>query len=299
MDTEVAYLGYKKYVPDVKYVYLNLSENNNILSACQYNEDYSPEDLIKTDNEEIISKLQSASAYDYYIYNKETDDISSGDIISKNYAAHIEDSPFIKELIENIKKDSILAAHPIGSYYWSSEDTNPAVLFGGTWEQIKDKFIYAQGSYSVGDTGGEETHTLTTSEMPSHTHTQNSHNHTQNSHNHTQNSHNHTQNAHGHNHNRGTDQRWSYNAGNGNYDDGRYPAWVGATGGSDNWVRASKYGTNFVADATATNNATTAVNNATTATNNATTAVNQSTGGGSAHNNMPPYIVAYCWRRTA
>ena len=24
-----------------------------------------------------------------------------------------------------------------------------------------------------------------------------------------------------------------------------------------------------------------------------------STGGGAAHNNMPPYIVAYCWKRTA
>ena len=23
------------------------------------------------------------------------------------------------------------------------------------------------------------------------------------------------------------------------------------------------------------------------------------TGGGESHNNMPPYIVAYCWRRTA
>jgi microcystin-dependent protein len=33
-------------------------------------------------------------------------------------------------------------------------------------------------SYNVGHTGGENTHTLTTDEMPSHTHTQNSHAHT-------------------------------------------------------------------------------------------------------------------------
>jgi microcystin-dependent protein len=37
---------------------------------------------------------------------------------------------------------------------------------------------------SLGATVGTETHTLTTAQMPSHTHTQNSHNHTQNPHNH-------------------------------------------------------------------------------------------------------------------
>ena len=38
--------------------------------------------------------------------------------------------------------------------------TNPAELFGGTWEQIKDRFLLAAGdAYAAGSTGGEATHT--------------------------------------------------------------------------------------------------------------------------------------------
>ena len=61
--------------------------------------------------------------------------------------------------------------YPVGSIYWSSKNTNPSTLFGGTWTQIKDKFILAAGdSYSNGATGGAATVTLTVSNMPSHTH---------------------------------------------------------------------------------------------------------------------------------
>lgn len=62
--------------------------------------------------------------------------------------------------------------HPVGSIYMSSQSTDPSELFGGTWEQIKDKFILAAGdTYSAGATGGEATHILTTNEMPAHNHT--------------------------------------------------------------------------------------------------------------------------------
>ena len=62
--------------------------------------------------------------------------------------------------------------YPVGSYYMSSEPTSPASLFGGTWEQVKDRFILAAGdTYTAGDTGGEAAHTLTVDEMPSHSHT--------------------------------------------------------------------------------------------------------------------------------
>ena len=39
-------------------------------------------------------------------------------------------------------------------------------------------------SNTLGATGGTQTHTMSSAEMPSHTHTQDSHNHTQNSHGH-------------------------------------------------------------------------------------------------------------------
>ena len=58
--------------------------------------------------------------------------------------------------------------YPVGTVFHSFSNISPATRFGGTWEQITEKFLY--GSTSSGDTGGENTHTLTISEMPSHNH---------------------------------------------------------------------------------------------------------------------------------
>ena len=50
--------------------------------------------------------------------------------------------------------------YPIGAVYLSLSSTNPGTLFGGTWEQLKDRFLLGAGdSYSVGGTGGAATHT--------------------------------------------------------------------------------------------------------------------------------------------
>ena len=35
--------------------------------------------------------------------------------------------------------------YPIGSIYMSTNSTSPATLFGGTWEQIKGRFLVGQG----------------------------------------------------------------------------------------------------------------------------------------------------------
>lgn len=61
--------------------------------------------------------------------------------------------------------------YPVGSIYMSVNSTSPATLFGGTWEQIQDRFLLASGTtYDAGTTGGEAEHTLTIDEMPSHIH---------------------------------------------------------------------------------------------------------------------------------
>lgn len=69
------------------------------------------------------------------------------------------------------------ALYPVGSIYMSVNNTNPSTFFGGTWVS------WGAGRVPVGvdtndtdfatveKTGGEKTHTLTVSEMPSHKHT--------------------------------------------------------------------------------------------------------------------------------
>lgn len=61
--------------------------------------------------------------------------------------------------------------YPIGSIYMSINSVSPDILFGGQWEQIKDRFLLACGDiYENDKTGGEASHKLTIPEMPSHSH---------------------------------------------------------------------------------------------------------------------------------
>lgn len=74
---------------------------------------------------------------------------------------------------KNLISQILLLAHPVGSYYWSNENTDPGTLFGGTWVQIKDKFVIAVGdSHTVGSSYGSNTKNL------AHTHTSAAHKHT-------------------------------------------------------------------------------------------------------------------------
>lgn len=61
--------------------------------------------------------------------------------------------------------------YPVNSIYISYSNTSPAELFGGTWHRMENRFLWGCPSTSeIGLTAGEMTHTLTTSEIPSHTH---------------------------------------------------------------------------------------------------------------------------------
>lgn len=45
--------------------------------------------------------------------------------------------------------------YPVGSIYMSVNNTNPSTLFGGTWQQLEDRFLLGAGTtYTAGNTGG-------------------------------------------------------------------------------------------------------------------------------------------------
>lgn len=69
--------------------------------------------------------------------------------------------------------------YPVGSVVTLGVSTNPGTLFGvGTWTAIEGRVIVGKASSgtfgTLNGTGGAETHTLTTNEMPAHAHTVNS-----------------------------------------------------------------------------------------------------------------------------
>lgn len=75
--------------------------------------------------------------------------------------------------ISNISSTIFDNIYPVGSIYMSVNDTNPTNLFGGTWTQLKDRFLLGAGStYTNGSTGGSATQRLSAANLPSHTHPQ-------------------------------------------------------------------------------------------------------------------------------
>lgn len=118
----------------------------------------------KVSNVDLSNYATKDELQDYALPKNEraTDSFKLGGVIASEYALKT-DIPEIHLTFDNV--------YPIGSIYMSMNDTSPASMFGGTWEQLKNRFLLGAGSeYSLGETGGEATHTLTVNEMPSHEH---------------------------------------------------------------------------------------------------------------------------------
>ena len=114
-----------------------------------------------------MNKPELAEQYRLSHWNDNTD------IIDSNMKRIDDLTSNIENVIDPTFKTALLNfCYPVGSLYWSSKSTNPASLFGGTWVQIKDRFVLACGDTykSVGATGGASSVTLSVSNMPSHNH---------------------------------------------------------------------------------------------------------------------------------
>ena len=131
---------------------LNGKADTSGLGAVAFSNDY--DDL---NNKPALSTVATSGSYTDLL-NKPTIPTKTSDLTNDN---------------NFVSQSSLLdLIYPVGSYYWSSNSTNPGTIFGGTWEQIKDKFVLAVGdTYTTVDvTGGEATHTLTVNEIPNHNH---------------------------------------------------------------------------------------------------------------------------------
>ena len=200
--------------------------------------------------------------------------------------------------------------YPVGSLYWSSKSTNPASLFGGTWVQIKDRFVLACGDTykTVGATGGASSVTLSVSNMPSHSHSftpsgrVSSHSHGLNDHTHSFNA----SSSHYHKFNTYLQSK-KQNTGD------LIPATFKGSGSNDSWTLIksvtdkSSMGESFsgigINNATVSINGTTGAASGTTANATPTftgdAGTTGSNGSGTSFSILPPYVVKYCWERTA
>lgn len=68
--------------------------------------------------------------------------------------------------------------YPVGSMWISSINTSPAEIVGGSWTRIEDaRFLMAgNGTRKAGEAGGANTITLTTNQIPAHSHSINAEN---------------------------------------------------------------------------------------------------------------------------
>ena len=78
--------------------------------------------------------------------HKASPDLIVDDELSE-YSQNPVQNKVITEAINKAKKDLILEAHPIGSVYFSAEDINPTLLFGGNWEKVNNQIPFFEEYY--------------------------------------------------------------------------------------------------------------------------------------------------------
>lgn len=125
---------------------------------------------------------------------EEVDDVTGTRLIRKTTPSIINTRPKVTDNIdyeENTEgtaysieciKQVFSEYYPIGAIYISVNAINPNTFFGGTWQQIKDKYLVACGdTFSIEETGGSTTATtytggyvgetvLNANQLPSHNH---------------------------------------------------------------------------------------------------------------------------------
>ena len=150
--------------------------NNNIIQAGTYGRT-SP--LVNADNTGILDYLNNNLEA---LHDAQTS--GNGVRAAADINGQTIDIVALKKLITDTvtqaKKEAILAAHPVGSYYISDKATDPGTLFGGTWQMLDPGLtLISQGKgtdkfgsfeFVAGQTYGERMHQLTVDELAGHSH---------------------------------------------------------------------------------------------------------------------------------
>ena len=78
----------------------------------------------------------------------------------------------LKAYFTFMKTQLLESIYPVGTIYTSVQNVSPAVFLGGTWQALNEGrvLIGAGTAHPAGETGGSETVALTTAQMPSHNH---------------------------------------------------------------------------------------------------------------------------------
>lgn len=212
--------------------------------------------------------------------NKNFNTLTTKQILSDNDTFAIQDYNTQENLnvtLATIKSTLLNASFPLGAIYMSVNSTNPSELFGGVWEALENRFLLgASSSYPVGSTGGEVNHTLTISEMPTHNHensltfeiSQEPHSHG------IRSSSNYSTNCNGLA--RGGDEnKGGYYQVGGVANNNGEEFYCYKAGDEIEYIKPENAEIDF----------------------QKTTLYNANAGGGNPHNNMPPYLAVYMWKR--